>query len=299
MSLPAGTVGSTAKVVSTQGFEKRARRSGELLDLSFRLTWRTKTQWIPLLALYGVLYGLGFAVKGPGRGLLGLLQGLLFLVVVSSLLEIFRNRYDGLRIGTIDSLKVGIGRSLHLLLYTIVAFVLFIIFSLVLALFGRLYTAVVPDVTAIRVTLGIAFVIAAVIASTIAFAVLSIGMPILVSERRNAFSTVKRTFFLVRGRLRSLSGLFFLYVAFLFILYVVVIATVVASVFRSFGGDSSFNATTAVAPIIISGILFLLSYPVFLAMTVVSHVDLLVRKEGLDLAELAKGLGPNPTTITP
>jgi hypothetical protein len=299
MSLPAGTVGSTAKVVSTQGFEKRARRAGELLDLSFRLTWRTKTQWIPLLALYGLLYGLSFAVNGPGRGFIGLLQGFVFLVLVSSLLEIFRNRYDGLKIGTIVALKVGVRRSLHLFLYAIIALILLVVFSLALGLFARIFNAVIPRVTAIRVVLGIVFGVASVIASSMVFAVVSIGMPILVTERRNAFSAVKRTFSLVRGRLRPISGLFFLYAAFLFILYVVVIASVVGSVFRSIGNSSEISSASVVAPVLISGVLFLLSYPVFLAMTVVSHVDLLVRKEGLDLAELAKGLGPDPTTVRP
>jgi hypothetical protein len=284
--------------VASSRFEMRPRRVGELFDLSFRLVWRSKARTIPLILVYAVFYAVVSVVLSRVQFLAFLLIMGAAMVLLGALLEILRACYDGKKASIVDSLKLGTLRTPHLLVYFIVAMLMTWLSFIPLGIAFWFFSLIGRSARVLGALFSIVGFFASVAFGALIIGMMSIGSVIVVTERIGPLKAINRVWTLTSGRRRSIAGLFSVYIVFLGVLYVIALVSIFTQIRVVFGSVESSSISPWIFVVLaIVMILVLMSYPVVMAMSVTSYVDLLVRKEGLDLAELATHLNPIDTSM--
>jgi MFS family permease len=299
-----------AATATVPAFEKKPRRVGEILDTSFRLMWRSKGQWLLLLFAAGVAYLVGSFIVAQNSFaaiIFLILSFAMAFVVAGALLAILRGRYDGRKLSLAEALKVGINRLLPMFLFFLLSWLLLIVGSLVMGLFATVIVKVFGGIPAVGVIIAIALVIAYLVISVVIVGALSVGYTTIVCEGKSATEAFSRTIELVRSRAWSIAGTYLAVALMYFLVYFLAIFAFFAQLRTglSVGSNNQIGyafGTAFVVALVVMFFAYLLLVPVFFSLAVTTHVDLLVRKDGLDLEELARGLGQSNglgTTSTP
>ena len=126
------------------------------------------------------------------------------------------------------------------------------------------------------------------------YAAWSVAVPALLIEGRSAFSALRRSVRLVRGRWWSVAGVRLIASVMLFVL-AGAIEGLLVGVFLTAGTGSVVMTVTVVS--LAAAVSAVLTRPFLAAVTTILYYDLRVRHEGYDVALLAEQLGIEPAAL--
>ena len=193
-----------------------------------------------------------------GTAVVSLIQFAAAALAIAACFKAVSAAYLGERAGAAESLRYGLGRTIWLLIGWIVV-VIIVAFGMILLIIPGIWLAVK----------------------------LSMEFPVVVFERKNAFSAIGRSWSLTKGNFWRALGTLLVVLLITFIAQLV-FGGVVGGIL---GATDAGELTVAVVLTLVNLIALALTYPLWSAVTTVLYYDLRVRNEGFDLQLLAQGMG--------